>query len=837
MLLSKLAWVAVAGFGAWAYVTLAVYRGEQISSAYILVAALCSYAIGYRFYSKWVAAKVLALNDRRATPCEVQDDGKDFVKTNKWIVFGHHFAAISGPGPLVGPVLAAQFGYLPSALWIIIGVVLGGAVQDFVILFCSMRRNGKSLAQMVKEELNTTAGIIGVGAILSIMIILLAVLALVVVKALAESPWGVFTVGATIPIAMLMGGYLRFARVGKVMEASAFGVVLLLLAVWGGKYVYGNAQWAKAFTFDALPLAWMIILYGFAASVLPVWLLLAPRDYLSTFMKLGTIFALVLGVFVVLPELKMPGVSKFIDGSGPVVAGKLFPFCFITIACGAISGFHTLISSGTTPKIITRESYSRPIGYGAMCLESLVAIMALVAACTLEPGVYLSMNIKGDPASTVSKVTQLGFPVTINEMDKLAATTGEKTLFGRTGGAATLAVGMAQILSKITRGRWLDLWYHFAIMFEALFILTTLDAGTRVGRYLLQDVLGNIWKPLADVRSANANVLASSLVVAGWGYFLIQGVRDPLGGINSLWPLFGIANQLLASIALCLATTVILKMHLAAPHPGPLPQGEGEAYHAAPQHRAIRPEAARLHAIPSPGAADTVSRPTDLQLGQGEGDWNHLPLIRKPWFALATLVPLVWLLSVTMTAGVQKIFHNDPRIGFLSQAQSLRDKTPALHAAIESAKQKGDPAALKSAEKAVRDNRTLIFNNLLDAVVAGIFLALVVMIVLLSVREWVLLAARRRVAILRETPPVWLPEYAVAEAQPLKATALVALAFALAKELSGEAAADRAQTATVACFCPAHSAATVNLLGSAPSPEAKYLEHLEERYSRVNRCC
>ncbi|HMJ65092.1 MAG TPA: carbon starvation CstA family protein, partial [Candidatus Binatia bacterium] len=396
--LSKLMWVAVAGLGVWAYITLSLHRGERISSAYILLAALCSYAIGYGFYSKWVAAKILALNDRRATPCEVHDDGKDFVKTNKWIVFGHHFAAISGPGPLVGPVLAAQFGYLPSALWILIGVVLGGAVQDFVILFCSMRRNGKSLAQMVKDELNTTAGVIGIAAIFSIMIILLAVLALVVVRALAESPWGVFTVGATIPIAILMGGYLRFWRAGKVMEASVFGIVMLLLAVWGGKYVYGNAQWAKAFTFGPEPLAWMVILYGFAASVLPVWLLLAPRDYLSTFMKLGTIFALVLGVFVVLPTLKMPAVTKFVDGTGIVVAGKLFPFCFITIACGAISGFHTLISSGTTPKIITRESYARPIGYGAMCLESLVAIMALIAACTLEPGVYLSMNIKGEPA-------------------------------------------------------------------------------------------------------------------------------------------------------------------------------------------------------------------------------------------------------------------------------------------------------------------------------------------------------------------------------------------------------------------------------------------------------
>src|SRR5437660_6364294 len=555
-------WLAVAVSGAWAYFVLAARRGEPLNSAYLLIAALCSYAIGFRFYSKWIAARVLALNNRRATPCEIHDDGKDFVKTNKWIVFGHHFAAISGPGPLVGPVLAAQFGYLPGTLWILIGVTLGGAVQDFVVLFCSMRRDGKSLAQMVREELNTTAGAIGVIAILGIMIILLAVLALVVVKALAESPWGIFTVGATIPIAMFMGGYLRFWRIGKVMEASAIGVVCLLLAVWGGKLVHQSPALARLFGLQDITLAWTIILYGLAASVLPVWLLLAPRDYLSTFMKLGTIFALAVGIFCVLPELRMPAISRFVDGSGLVVAGKLFPFCFITIACCAISGFHTLIASGTTPKILTRETYARPIGYGAMCLESLVAIMALIAACTLEPGVYLSMNVKGEAAATVAKVTALGFPVTVQQMDQLAETIGEKTLFGRTGGAATLAVGMAGIFHRAVGERWLDLWYHFAIMFEALFILTTIDAGTRVGRYLLQDVLGNVWRPLGQTANFGANVLASVLVVSGWGCFLIQGVRDPLGGINSLWPLFGIANQLLAGIELCLATTIILKMHL-----------------------------------------------------------------------------------------------------------------------------------------------------------------------------------------------------------------------------------------------------------------------------------
>src|SRR5437016_2221525 len=457
----KLLWIAVALLGAGAYAILALRRGEHISSAYLLLAALCSYAIGYRFYSKWIAAHVLMLDNRRATPCEIHDDGKDFVRTNKWIVFGHQVAASSGPGPLVGPVLAAQFGYLPGTLWILIGVVLGGAVQDMVILFASMRRDGKSLAQMVRDELNTAAGVIGMAGILSIMILLLAVLALVVVNALAESSWGVFTVGATIPVALLMGGYLRFLRVGKVLEVSAFGAVLLLLAVWGGQFVYTHKEWADLFTLRAPTVAWGVIFYGLAASVLPVWLLLAPRDYLSTFLKLGTIFALAAGTFLVLPTLRMPAVSKFIDGSGLVIPGSVFPFCFITIACGSISGFHTLISSGTTPKIVTRERYVRPVGYGAMCLESLVAIMAMIAACSLDPGVYLSMNVKGTgrdaaaiAADIKAKIEKSGFlapqrdsatkgfrmvPITVStsQMDSLAEEVKEKTLYGRTGGAAT----------------------------------------------------------------------------------------------------------------------------------------------------------------------------------------------------------------------------------------------------------------------------------------------------------------------------------------------------------------------------------------------------------------
>ncbi len=785
-ILANVFWFLLAVAGAWAYATLALKRGEPVNSAYIVVAALCSYAIGYRFYSKWLAARVLMLNDRRATPCEVHDDGRDFVKTNKWIVFGHHFAAIAGPGPLVGPVLAAQFGYLPGTLWILIGVTLGGAVQDFVVLFSSLRRNGKSLGQMVKEELNTTAGVIALVAILAIMIILLAVLALVVVKALAESPWGVFTVGATIPIAIFMGCYLRYGRIGKVLEASIIGVIGLLLALWGGKLIHQNPQLAATFSLKDISLAWTIIIYGLAASVLPVWLLLAPRDYLSTFVKLGTIVVLVLGVLLVLPDLKMPAVTKFVDGSGPVVAGKLFPFCFITIACGAISGFHTLIASGTTPKIMTRESYARPIGYGAMCLESLVAIMALIAACTLDPGVYLSMNMKGAPMETVAKVTALNFPVTVDQMNHLANQIGEKTLFGRTGGAATLAVGMAHIFSKAVSGRWLDLWYHFAIMFEALFILTTLDAGTRVGRYLLQDALGQVWKPLGETKNLGANVFASVLVVAGWGYFLIQGVYDPLGGINSLWPLFGIANQMLAAIALCLGTTVILKMGL--------------------QTNALMSGAV---GTPRP----TVTAPSSVE------EPRRSP---RPALALVTLIPLIWLLIVTMTAGWQKIFDQNERIGFLAQAKALNEKLPALEQAQANAKAAADAKTIEDTAKALHTNRVLHFNNLLDAIVTAVFLALVAAVAMLSLREWILLLARRKLAVLRETEPTWLPDYAIAEARPLHVVSLLALAVALAKELSGESHLERAQA--TACH-------------HQKSSDRIYCEATEHRFNGIRRCC
>ena len=764
--LAVLLWLAFALAGAWAYAAIAFKHGEPVNSAYLLIAAVCTYAIGYRFYSKWIALRVLGLDNRRATPCEVHDDGKDFVRTNKFIVFGHHFAAIAGPGPLVGPVLAAQFGYLPGALWILIGVVLGGAVQDFVILFCSLRRKGRSLGEMVKEELNSTAGSIAGLAILAILVILLAVLALVVVKALAESPWGVFTVGATIPIALFMGGYMRFLRTGKVLEATALGVTLLLLAVWGGKLVYQDPYWSQVFGLRDISLAWIIIGYGVISSSLPVWLMLAPRDYLSTFMKLGTILALALGILFTLPHLQMPAITQFIDGSGPVVAGKLFPFCFITIACGAISGFHTLIASGTTPKMITRENYARPIGYGAMCFESFVAIMALIAACTLEPGVYLSINVKGVPAATVAKINALNFPVTVAQMDSLAQELGEKSLFGRTGGAATLAVGMANIFSKIVNGRWLDLWYHFAVMFEALFILTTLDAGTRVGRYLLQGILGRVWKPLADPKNFLSVPVAAALMVGAWGYFLIQGVRDPLGGINSLWPLFGIANQMLAAIALCLGTTVILKMQL-------------------------RPEA-------------LGSR---LEAKRG-----------KPALALITLIPLVWLLAVTFTAGVEKIGNADPRIGFLAQAKVCKTKIVALenHAAN---------SAIEIAELA--KNRTLYFNNVLDATVAGSFLVLVGVIVGLSVREWFRLLSRRQPAVLHETEPVWLPDYALKESGPnlRSAAGAAAIALGLAKELSGETTLERAQQTQAVCACHPADAQQI------------YIAATESRFNGVRRCC
>ena len=608
--LSVLIWILVSLAGAGAFGVLALGRGEQVSAAWLLTAAICTYLVAFRFYSKIIAANVFALDATRATPAERLNDGRDYVPTNRWIVFGHHFAAIAGPGPLVGPTLAAQFGFLPGAIWIIVGVALGGAVQDFVILCASLRRNGKSLGQMAKEEIGPIAGYTALVAVLGIMIVLIAVLALIVVNALGESPWGVVTVGLTIPIALLMGGYMRWIRPHRVLEATAMGLVLLLVALFLGRWVSENPSMAPMFTLSRASLAWLIMIYGFAASVLPVWLLLAPRDYLSAFVKIGVVFALALGVLIVLPPMQMPRVTQFIDGTGPVFAGKLFPFCFITIACGAISGFHALISSGTTPKLLRSEPDARFIGYGAMLTESLVAILALIAACVLTPGEYFAINspagiIGTTPESAAEAIRNWGFVLDPESFKQLTANIGEERLLSRTGGAPSLAVGMAHLFSSALGGPTaLALWYHFAIMFEALFILTTLDAGTRVGRFMLQDVLKHVWAPLGKVSWYPGVVITSGIFVAMWGYFLYQGVVDPLGGINTLWPLFGIANQLLAAVALCVGTTVIIKM----------------------------------------------------------GKAKYAPI---------TLAPLIWLVIVTMTAGYQKIFSPIPRLGFLSHAQSF----------------------------------------------------------------------------------------------------------------------------------------------------------------------
>src|SRR5712671_3362737 len=551
----KLLWIAVTAFGLVAVLVLALSRGEQISALWIVAAGLCTFAISYRFYSKWLATKVLVLNDERATPAIAHEDGKDFVPTNRWMVFGHHFAAIAGPGPLVGPVLAAQFGFLPGTLWILIGATLGGAVHDMIVLFASVRRGGKTLGQMVKEEIGRGVGVLALISVLAIMIILLAVLALVVVQALAKSPWGVFTIAMTIPVALIMGFGLRSGKV-NVTAITIFGLLGLAFGVWGGQFLVDFPAIEAWFRHDAIWVSWAIMIYGLAASILPVWMLLTPRDYLSTFLKLGTVAALAVAVIVIHPTLQMPSLTKFIDGSGLVFAGPVFPFVCITIACGAVSGFHSLIASGTTPKMLRRESRIRSIGYGAMVTEMMVALMAMIAACVLEPGEYFAINTKGTPTEVVAKVSAAGFAVTEQQMQTLATNLGESTMFNRAGGAPTFAVGMAHMFARVSaKPAALALWYHFAIMFEALFILTTIDAGTRVGRFLLQDVLGQVWRPLGNTRSWTANFVASFLLVAAWGWFLYQGVIDPLGGINSLWPLFGIANQLLSVIALCLGTT------------------------------------------------------------------------------------------------------------------------------------------------------------------------------------------------------------------------------------------------------------------------------------------
>jgi len=649
-------WILVALTGAAGWSMLALHNGETVNAAWLVLAAVCSYLVAYRFYSRFIATRVVALDDTITTPAHRLANGRDFVPTSRWVLFGHHFAAIAGAGPLVGPVLAAQFGYLPGTIWIVVGVILGGAVQDFVILAGSVRRNGKSLGQMAKDEIGPFTGMLAMIAILAIMVILIAVLTLIVVKALAESPWGVFTILCTIPIALAMGFWMKVIRPGKTMEATIAGVALLLLALVAGRWVAASPTLGPMFTLSAVTISWGLMIYGFVASVPPVWMLLAPRDYLSTFVKSATIVTLGAGILITLPNLQLPAITHFIDGTGPVFAGKLFPFCFITIACGAISGFHSLVSSGTTPKMLDKESDARVIGYGAMLMESFVAVMAICAASILDPGVYFAMNaplalLGGSAETAAAAVQHWGFTLAPGQMEAVAHAMGETTLLARTGGAPTLAVGMAQIFAGVFGKGLTALWYHFAIMFEALFILTSIDAGTRVGRFMVQELGGHIWKPLGHTSSWFSTIVSSALIVAAWGWFLIQGVTDPLGGINSLWPLFGISNQLLAAVALSVGTTLI-----------------------------IRADRAR--------------------------------------YAWVTLLPLSWLLAVTSTAAWQKMFSDDPRLGFLSHVTQTAAKVAAGTL---------DPAK----------GGRMILNDRIDAALCAMFLLITWAVVVSSARVWV----------------------------------------------------------------------------------------------------
>jgi len=677
-IVAYLLWPVIAIAGAFSFAALALGRGESVNAVWLVTAAVTVYLIAYRFYSKYIAERVLQLDDDRITPAVRHNDGMDYVPTNKWVLYGHHFAAIAGAGPLVGPVLAAQMGFLPGTLWILVGVVIAGAVQDFIVLFVSVRRDGKSLGEMIKMELGPVAGSLALVGVLVIMIIILAVLSLVVVKALTSSPWGLFTIAATIPIALLMGVYMRIIRPGRVGEASAFGVVLLLASLYFGRAVAADPTWSPLFTLTGTQLAWALILYGAIAASLPVWLMLAPRDYLSTFLKIGTVVALAVGIYVVAPPLAMPAVTRFIDGTGPVFSGSIFPFLFITIACGAVSGFHSLISSGTTPKMIERESHMRFIGFGGMLAESFVAIMALTAACVLDPGIYFAMNapsaVIGTTAAEAARViSSWGFTITPDMINQTAVDIGETSILSRAGGAPTLAVGMAQILGQALGGKAMEaFWYHFAILFEALFILTAVDAGTRVGRFMIQDMLGHLYKPLGDTEFLPANVAGTVLCVGAWGYFLYQGVVDPLGGINTLWQLFGVGNQMLAAIALLLCTSVLVKM-------------------------------------------------------------------KRERFVWVTLVPTVWLLVTTLTAGVQKIFHTDPRIGVVALANKFSD-----------AAAKG---TLLAPAKSIEEMRRVAFNNYLDAVVCGLFVLLVIAMCIATVR--VCMRALKQVRpTAQEIPPV-----------------------------------------------------------------------------------
>ncbi|MFC0219421.1 carbon starvation protein [Pseudochelatococcus lubricantis] len=658
-------WVVLGLIGALSLAIVATQRGEHISALWIVAAAISVYLIAYRYYSLFIARQVMQLDPNRPTPAVRHNDGLDYVPTNKHVLFGHHFAAIAGAGPLVGPVLAAQVGYLPGTLWILAGVVLAGAVQDFMVLFVSMRRDGRSLGELVRSELGPIPGVIALVGAFMIMVIILAVLALIVVKALAESPWGTFTVAATIPIAVFMGIYMRFLRPGAIGEVSVIGFVLLMLAIIYGRNIAEDPTLSAWFTFTGVELTWLLIGYGFVASILPVWLLLAPRDYLSTFLKIGAIACLALGILVVAPDLRMPALTRFVDGSGPVWSGALFPFLFITIACGAVSGFHALISSGTTPKLIDNEINARYIGYGGMLMESFVAIMALVAASIIDPGVYFTMNspaaiLGTTPETAAAAVTQMGFPISPETIVQTAADVGEHTIVSRAGGAPTLAVGMAQIFSNVIGGKaMMAFWYHFAILFEALFILTAVDAGTRAGRFMLQDLLGLAVPSMRETSSWVSNVVATALCVAFWGFFLYQGVTDPLGGVNTLWPLFGISNQMLAAVALMLCTVVIFKM-------------------------------------------------------------------KRERYAWVTIIPMSWLMVCTLTAGLQKIFHPDPRVGFLSHADRF-------NAAI-------DRGELLAPAKNMDQMHQIVFNDRIDAALAGFFVLVVVSILAFGIvscwRAW-----------------------------------------------------------------------------------------------------
>ncbi len=678
---SMLGWIALSILGAFSLGYIALKRGETINAIWIVAAAGCVYLIAYRFYSLFIATKVMGLDPTRQTPAYKFNDGLDYVPTNKNVLFGHHFAAIAGAGPLVGPVLAAQMGYLPGMMWILAGVVFAGAVQDFMVLFMSTRRDGRSLGDLIKSEMGEIPGLIALLGTFMIMVIILAVLALIVVKALTGSPWGTFTVMATVPIALFMGIYSRYVRVGRIGEISLIGFVLLMLAIIGGQWVHDSPTWGPMFTFTGTELTWMLIGYGFVAAVIPVWLLLAPRDYLSTFLKIGTILGLAIGIIVVAPDLKMPAMTKFIDGTGPVWSGNIFPFLFITIACGAVSGFHALISSGTTPKMLENETQARFIGYGGMLMESFVAIMALIAASTIDPGIYFAMNspaaLLGTTAQSAAQaVSQMGFVITPEALEQMARNVGEHTIISRAGGAPTLAVGMAEILSNLVGGpAMMAFWYHFAILFEALFILTAVDAGTRAGRFMLQDLLGAFAPSLKKTDSLPANLLATGLCVAAWGYFLYQGVVDPLGGINTLWPLFGIANQMLAGIALMLGTCVLFKM-------------------------------------------------------------------KRAKYAWVTIMPTLWLLACTLTAGWQKIFHSDPRIGFVAHA----NKYQAAH----------DAGEILAPAKSILDMERIIFNDYVNASLAGFFIFVVLAVLFYGVRT-VMDARRANAPTAKESPYVAMP--------------------------------------------------------------------------------